>query len=247
MVPNFGPMGLQNAAIKQALAKKAKAAMYKTNKNFATMTRSEKARAVQMAIQSPAKLAKTIKAAAKLVTAARAGNPSAVQRIRQVHSSALERPGYAPPAVAMSILQETARAMPDAAQQLTKQSPPYAPPPSSGGYDYGGGGGGGGGGYEEEEYYEEYQEPSPEYEESDDGYYADDEGNTYDESYEEGDYEDRVSGWFYNKGYRNNVNAASMDKGNPLHVLRGLYTKGMGRSTGGAKDLWSLGKKLLGL
>lgn len=56
-----------------------------------------------------------------------------------------------------------------------------------------------------------------------------------------------VSGWLFNKGYRNNVQAAELDRKNPFHAMRALYAKGMGKSTGTAKDALNLGKKLLGL
>jgi hypothetical protein len=35
-----------------------------------------------------------------------------------------------------------------------------------------------------------------------------------------------ISGWFYNRVYRSNLEAKALDTGNPLHVLRGLYVKG---------------------
>lgn len=62
--------------------------------------------------------------------------------------------------------------------------------------------------------------------------------------YDEEDVDGSVSGWLYNKGYRNNIQAMELDKKNPFHVMRGIYAKGAGIDSGGVIDL---GKKLLGL
>lgn len=62
--------------------------------------------------------------------------------------------------------------------------------------------------------------------------------------YEDEDVDGSVSGWLYNKGYRNNIQAMELDKKNPFHVMRGIYAKGAETKSSGLLDL---GKKLLGL
>lgn len=65
-----------------------------------------------------------------------------------------------------------------------------------------------------------------------------------DAEYEDEDVDGSVSGWLYNKGYRNNIQAMELDKKNPFHVMRGIYTRGADIKSSGLVDL---GKKLLGM
>jgi len=36
-----------------------------------------------------------------------------------------------------------------------------------------------------------------------------------------------IGGWTFNIPYRTNLRAAELDKGNPLHIARGLYSRGL--------------------
>lgn len=158
--------------------------------------------------------------AVKLVRAARKGNPSAKKRIVRMRQAA--DAGDVEAQKAVGVVQAVA--------PLPQAQENYEPKPQ-----------------EEQaaqEAQEEYAEECEGYEcESEEEEAPADEDVEYDEEPADGS----VAGWLFNKGYRNNVQAAELDKKNPFHAMRALYAAGMGKGTGTLKDGIDLGKKLLGL
>lgn len=155
--------------------------------------------------------------AVKLVRAARKGNPSAKQRIVRMRQAA--DAGDVEAQKAVGVVQAVA--------PLPQAQENYEPAP------------------QEEQAVQEAQE---EYAEECEGGECEEEAQDDEEvEYPEEPADGSVAGWLFNKGYRNNIQAAELDKKNPFHAMRALYSAGMGKGTGTLKDGIDLGKKLLGL